>query len=609
MTRRAIGWSRRTRLRPDVAARLAGTSAVVLALGLGSTSVAAQSLRYATIAPGGIASTGNTLGLAKASDQNGPGAEHSIGTFISLERGCSDDVPRNLTNPWPPGTTWDWRQSGSTGVLSLPAEAEVLHAELVWAGSYDYGAEDVSPWLDDAIALISGHAQVWIEPDPATALTLAEQSHTGFAANYYLRSADVTDFVSQYGGGTYSVSGVPATQGDYTNTLSGAGWSLVVAYRHDDQPIRNLSIFVGGSFVDEDSRQDYTVSGFCAPPAGLVEGNVTISALEGDANLTGDELSIGGTSGGDFVSLFGPNNPGQNFFCSQINDAAGYLDPSGSFGDANHDAHAGQNAAGARQGWDLTTLPLTSERGHLDNDQTSAVLRTTTTGDSFVPVVVALEIDVKAPDFGDSLTEASEEVVEVGDQLVVTTTLRNAGQARAKDLLLVLPIDAGLSLTSFTMDGQPGDAAGEEVGAADLATGVDAGTLRVAETRTVELVLEVLGPPHDEDRFVFAPRWAHRFTMCRGDEPIEEFFAGPQDTVQYHEEPVLPAGGQGGGDAGRGGARPALGDDVQQTGGCQCAALGGAGSVGSGLRRLVLLVLGALRALGRRRRGIGATDS
>ena len=31
--------------------------------------------------------------------------------------------------------------------------------------------------------------------------------------------------------------------------------------------------FVGGSFVDEDSVQDYTVSGFCAPPYGVVEGN------------------------------------------------------------------------------------------------------------------------------------------------------------------------------------------------------------------------------------------------------------------------------------------------------------------------------------------------
>ncbi|MBW2524591.1 MAG: hypothetical protein JRI23_10465 [Deltaproteobacteria bacterium] len=582
-------------------ARLASSLAIAAALGFAASSAQAQTLRFSDTLPGGIVSTGNTLGLSKGVDENGPGSEDSIGTFISLDPASVDDDPLNTLNPWAAGTTWNWERNGSAAVLTLPEGAQVLYAELVWAGSYDYWPEDVSARIDDPVSLISGDAEVEVSPDPATALTLAEQSYTGFWANYYLRSADVTSFVAQQGSATYAVAGVAATQGDLTNSLSAAGWSLVVAYRHDGQPIRNVSVFVGGSFVDEDSEQDYTVSGFCAPPHGVVEGNVVISALEGDANLTGDDLSIGVSESGDFVSLVGPNNPADNFFCSQINGPDGHIDSSGSFGAANHDAEYGRNRVGARQGWDLTTLALTSDRGHLENDQTSAVLRTTTTGDSYVPVLVALELDVKSPDFSDSLTEASEDLVEVGDQFVVTTTLKNSGEAQASDLALVLPVDAGLTLVSFSMDGQPGDASGATVTAADLAAGVDAGTLRVGETRSIELVVHVVGPPDNGTEFVFTPDWGHSFTMCSGQAPLDETFAGPQATVPFYSEPGVPEGGQGGGDAGQGGAAPAL-EDTEEMGGCQCATVGTSAPAGGAAGALALVALGAALGLRRRRR-------
>lgn len=583
-----------------LAAPLASAAAIAAALGLTASVAEAQSLRFSDTLPGGIVSTGNTLGLAKGPEQNGPGTQHSIGTFIALDPNEVDAEPANADNPWPLGTTWNWERNGSTGMLTLPAGAQVIYAELVWAGSYEYWPEDVSPWIDDPVSLMAGGAEMLVAPDPSTALTLAEQSYTGFWANYYLRSADVTSFVAQQGSGTYAVAGVPATQGDYTDSLSAAGWSLVVAYRHDGQPIRNLSVFVGGSFVDEDSRQDYTVSGFCAPPYGVVEGNVVISALEGDANLTGDDLAIGVSEQGDFVSLVGPNNPADNFFCSQINGADGQIDAEGSFGDANHDAHAGRNVAGARQGWDTTTLPLISDRGHLQNDQTSAVLRTTTTGDSYMPVLVALELDVKSPDFSDSETEASEDLVEIGDQFVVTTTLTNSGEAQASELALALPIDNGLSVVGFSMDGQQGDANGVQVDAAGLVTGIDAGTLQVGETRNVELVLHVVGPPDNGTDFRFAPEWGHTFTMCTGDAPIDETYAGPEETVPFYSEP--PSGGEGGGDPGQGGAAPQLVEDVEEAGGCQCAMVGTQAPTRSGLGAMALWALGAAVALRRRRR-------
>jgi len=322
----------------------------------------AQQLRFTATVPGNIVGTGNTLGLSKGLNENGPGDRDSIGTFTSLDNTSVDAPPTNLANPWPTGTTADWHKNGSAAMLALP-EAEVLYAELLWGGSYQYGAEDVTASLDSPVGIAANGANIMVSPDAATKLTISKTAVGGFAVRYYMRSADVTDFVKQAGKGLYEVTGVPATQTTTINSLNAAGWTLVVAYRDQGVATRNLSIFVGGSFVDENTTQDYSVSGFCAPPAGVVEGNVIVSTIEGDANLTGDQLTIAQTAAGPFVNLSGPNNPAQNFFCSQLNDENGMLDMSGTFGDKNQDAIAGKNIIGGRQGWDVTTVPLSSVDG------------------------------------------------------------------------------------------------------------------------------------------------------------------------------------------------------------------------------------------------------
>lgn len=565
------------------------SSAAVLAFAAATTAPAqAQQLRYSTTAPGGIASTGNTLGLSKQFNANGPGIQDSIGTFLTLDTASADTVPLNAANPWPLGTTNDWTQNGSQAVLQLPSdgEVEVLYAELVWGGSFQY-IDDVSAFIDGSVTLSSGNDTVMVAPSAATALTISETAFGGFPVRYYVRSADVTAFVMQNGAGSYAVSGVAATQTTTINSLNAAGWSLVVAYRSDEQPIRNLSIFVGGSFVDEDSQQDYTVSGFCAPPFGVVEGKVVVGALEGDADLPGDDFLIAPNAASTFVNLSGPNNPADNFFCSQINDGNGVLDTQGTFGMSNHDAMNGLNISGGRQGWDLTTVTLSSMEGQLFNGQSSAVVRTNTTGDSFVPALVALEIDVKSPDFtSGSTTEGSKDPVTVGDTLVVTAKLQNSGEASGMNLLFALPPTGGLSLMKYTTDGVDGDSNGVAVSFAQLQMGVAAGTIQINETRTIELTFQVTGAPNNGINFVFTPVWEHSFVVCDGDAPIVETYGSSILTVDF--EVPMGTGGMGGmggaganggmgGTGAQGGAAgglPADDDDDQliaEGGSCACA--------------------------------------
>jgi MYXO-CTERM domain-containing protein/uncharacterized repeat protein (TIGR01451 family) len=501
---------------------------VPLALGLvllaTSTAARASELRFSITAKGGVVSTGNTLGLSKQPAANGPGTGDSIGTFLSPDNQQLDDFPANLGNPWGAGTTSDWTLDGSSAVLELPESStgvEILYAELVWGGSYFYGTEDVSGDLDVPVVLTANGMSIDAVPDPQTSVTLAELATQGFAINYYMRSADVTEFVAAQSSATYTVTGVPATQDFQIEQLNAAGWTLVVVYRTASAPTRNLTVFVGGQFVEEDDVEDYPVSGFCTPPEGMVEGGAIISALEGDANRTGDTFQIAATVNGPFAPLSGPNNPIDNFFASQINGVDGNLDTLGSAGDANHDAFAGTNVSGGRQGWDVTKLQLSSANNQLNAGQTSAVLRAITTGDSFMPVLAAFEIDVSSPDFeGGSGIEAVPNSLHLGEQSTLTLDLVNGGDVTASDLVLTSPLPPGLDLISFALDGTPGDVNQQPVDDADLASGVEIGDVAAGGAIAITMVVEATNAP--QFSWGISPTWSYSYVSCVGEDPLSE---------------------------------------------------------------------------------------
>ncbi|WP_146156046.1 MYXO-CTERM sorting domain-containing protein [Enhygromyxa salina] len=522
----------------------------------------ASELRFSITAKGGVATTGNTLGLSKQPAANGPGVGDSIGTFLSPDAQLVDDFPANMGNPWAGGTTSDWTLDGSSAVLDLPETStgiEVVYAELVWGGSYLYGTEDVSADLDVPVTLAADGMTFEAIPSQETAVTLAEVANGGFAVNYYMRSADVTDFVAEQLGTTYTVTGVPATQDFSIEQLNAAGWTLVVVYRSTDAPTRNLTVFVGGQFVDEDTTEDYPVSGFCTPPEGTVEGAVVISALEGDANRTGDVFQIAPSVNGPFAELSGPNNPVDNFFASQINGNDGALNTLGSAGDANHDAFAGVNVVGGRQGWDVTKLQVSSVDDQLSAGQTAAVLRAVTTGDSFMPVLAAFEIDVSSPDF-ETETETAVEVtpaaIGIGDHTTLTFNLLNDGEVLASELLFTAPLGPGLELVSFAIDGVNGDVNQQPVTTEELVSGVELGDLEASAGQTITMVVEAVGQPAMPEGWLVTASWSYDYVSCIGEDPLTE------QSFAFANVGFLGEGGDGDGDGGDGDGDPADGGDA-----------------------------------------------
>ncbi len=457
-------------------------TAVVLLFSLVASSVAAADpgRRFSGTFEGGISITGNTLGLAKETDANGPGTRDSIGTFVTTDASSIDGFPVHADNPWPVQTTSNWEENESTGVLDLPIGSTVRYAELLWGGSTQHADEDVLDDLGTAITMRHQNGQIEIVSPDDEGVTISQQSAGNtFQVRYYMRRADVTEFVRSNGAGSYAVGGVPATQPFNINTLCAAGWTLVVAYENREEPTRNITIFSGADWVDEDDVADAEVSGFCAPPSGPVRGHVAVSAIEGDANFDGDIFLISDGAGSAFLPLSGPNNPEDNFFASQINGNDGHIDTRGTFGGANHNAATATNTVGGRQGWDITRIELNPEDGLITNGQRAATLRADTTDDSFVLMMAALELEVNAPDFTllSNTNSVDRAVANIGDVLRYEVSLDNTrGSADAINVEFRNPLAPGLSMIadSFCVGtASPPTDCQDGVDAAALAAGVN----------------------------------------------------------------------------------------------------------------------------------------
>lgn len=414
-------------------------------------------LRYVDTASGAVTFTGNTLGLNKAAAANSPGTSGAIGAFITLNTNL------NAGGGYPNGTTLNWSNNSSAAVLRMPTNSTVLYAELIWAGSAQVNngdtsaAGDVLPYLNRSVQFILPNGSTNnIAPDPATA-TLATN---GTTALFYCRSANVTALVQAAGTGTYSVGGVPATVLAAEASNNGGGWTLAVVYGNSALHQRNLSLFVGNYFVSTTAAAPPVgVQGFCAPSIGAVNAFMFVSAIEGDPQTVGDHMYFGPTNSAALTNvvnqLSGPNNVANNFFAGQINYCQsdnllgtaitnGTLDTSGTFGLSN--SIPGTGVSGARQGWDITCVNVSS---NLSNGDTSAFVQGDTVGDGYSIDALALQIDVGSPVLTTSQT-VDKASTFVGDTLTYTVTVTNSGTADAVNLIFTDPLPFGTSYIANT---------------------------------------------------------------------------------------------------------------------------------------------------------------
>lgn len=429
--------------------------------------------RFTTTVTGAVTFTGNTLGLSPTS----PAPGNNFGTInVFTTVNTSLQVPG-----FPVGTTNDWRLNSSSAILNLPAGSNVLYAELVWAGTYRTDTEDVTAFLNDNINFTTPVGTFAVTPDPAT----AQQGSVG-RQFYYVRSANVTNLVNAGGAGPYTTGGVPATRTSADTAISrSVGWTLEVVYQNASLPLRNLSVYAGQEIIDASSPPvDASISGFATPSTGTVTGRVLVTAQEGDSNIVGDQLRFGPNANAT-VALFGPRNPANNFFQSQICNDSGNLDTTGTFGNLNQPL--GIALAVRRQGWDITNVDASSS---LVNNQTSATVRFTTNGDGYAAAGFGVQIDATGPIIN-PIKSVDETVAAVGDILTYTITVPNTGTGSAETVVLQDSIPNGTTFIagSVTVGGvtQP---------SANPATGINLGMIPNNAQRTVTFQVRVTSFPN-----------------------------------------------------------------------------------------------------------------
>ncbi|KEI07115.1 cell surface protein [Clostridium sp. K25] len=401
--------------------------------------------RYNSVINGNIVFIGNTLGLSKAPNSQNMGTADAIGAFITTNTGLT-------VNTYPAGTTLNISENSSSAVLDLGSgKNELQFAYLIWGGTYKVPGTDIlesskkgikfttpnNPNFDTNVYNISADITNYINPYLNVGL--------------YSHMANVTQYVDRGGNGTYTVSQVAGTTSPSNDVYNCCGWTLVVIYKNPElYDSRYINFCYGISHISTSTPYQTTLSNFETKPTSNTS-RFLVSAMQGSANVKGDQVFLGNSSS-NLTVLSGPNNPSDNFFGSQINGNNGYIDTSGTFGTRNHNVLTATNISGGRQGWDITNINVDSA---INNSQTEAVFKFQTSNDNYYPNAFAFITSIKSPSIVISINLSKYMVGSIGDTFKITMNISNNGDAAANYIAIKADLPYGLAgvLGTVTVNG------------------------------------------------------------------------------------------------------------------------------------------------------------
>ena len=317
--------------------------------------------RFSTNDTGAITMAANTVLTCPASDTKCAPAQKGGSASNNTFRMGYVDVDTDAA-------TFD----SSRAALRLPSGATVLYAALYWGANTATapgGAAARDPAARGRVLLATpesaGYRPVMAATVDRGAATSQKDAYQGFA--------DVTSLVRAAGAGDYTVADVQSGTGEDRY----AGWALVVAYRDRTAPARNLTLFDGFISINSgDAPREVVVEGFKAPRSGPVHASLGEVAYEGDRSLGGDSAAF------DATALSDARNPSTNSFNSTI-------------------THRGTPETGRTPDYDNQLgfdADVFDASGIVRNGATSAALKFQTGGDTYLPGVVFVAIDIYAPD-------------------------------------------------------------------------------------------------------------------------------------------------------------------------------------------------------------------
>lgn len=351
----------------------------------------------------------------------------------------------NLLSPPGPGL------ARSTAQLTLPAGATVTYARLYWAALRSAGGNTAT------IEYPASQRHLDVTAAGADFKTLTQGGQ-----EYFQGSADVTAFVRSTGSGAYRVSGFNSFSLRnlagvlITSDVTFSSWHLVVFYKLDSEPVRNLTLFDGLDYMKNSSLSS-TLSGFLVPTTGA-EGRLAVVGYEGDADISGDTVKFNGTA------LTNALNPANNFFNATRSNLGAAVSVKG-------DLPQLLGTAGSMSGLDIDLVDITSL---VKAGDTTATFEDSSTNDEMlIGTLVTGFASVRPVLSGSSKTfvntTRSDGRVLPGDVIEYTITVANNGSDPGTNVTVrdVLPaqvtfVPGSLQITAGPNMGNKTDAAGDD---------------------------------------------------------------------------------------------------------------------------------------------------
>ncbi|EJG00928.1 T9SS type B sorting domain-containing protein [Flavobacterium sp. F52] len=304
--------------------------------------------------------------------------------------------------------------SSSSATLSIPSGSrecyKIVYAGLYWAGIYSQGS------IDNKTVNRSNLGSIKIKlPNQAAYTDISGQliydyypSNSNGSQIPYAYYYDLTSLVQGLANpeGEYTVANIISAQGNINGGFS-AGWNLFVVYEDPKSSAKYITTFDGFRWIQANSNAvTYTISGFKTIPTGTVKAKLAFAALEGDVNLPGDRYSINNTD------ISTAERPVDNFFNSTINDTNGPF--------TNRNPASG-NTLGFEAG--ILNVPNPANRQNpggsvIKNNDTSATLKLTTSGDGYGLFFNAFNVEIIEPKIVLTKIVKNAQGVNIGGQNV-----------------------------------------------------------------------------------------------------------------------------------------------------------------------------------------------
>ncbi|MEP2056213.1 MAG: Calx-beta domain-containing protein [Maribacter litoralis] len=379
----------------------------------------------------------NVLSRNSTGNYNGEDGNHDFNNnvFVDIDSDPStfNSTNANLANPEP-----------SLSCLNIKK------AYLYWAAAdkeYDGttgGGETEPSWNYNQVKLMLPGQSSYTTVSADEVIYRGRDDH--FQNDPYVCIKDITDDINALASpfGTYQVGNVKATEMDLRShgianiTGTSGGWQIVFVYENVSLDPKNITLYDGyvHTFASDGAGEtEFNFSGFETIPNGNINANVMLGALEGDRDLSGDQLLIYDTTN-NWSKLSTTLRDEDNFFNSRITiDGLNYVD---------------RNAASTNTlGFDATVFPLTNTGNrYIDNDQTFARFKITTDQESYGLYLMGLSVDVYKPSLGAlSLNTNTAGPFNPGDIVPLTLNVSNIGNDDIQDLVIttVLPMEAEFS--------------------------------------------------------------------------------------------------------------------------------------------------------------------